>query len=67
VLAQKHGLNKRQAKPLEFLMQRGKLTIQDFETICPGVNRRSLQRPKKGAEKDRIIRIHFYGANLCSQ
>lgn len=47
VLAQKHGLNKRQAKALEFLMQRGKLTIQDFETICPGVNRRSLQLKNK--------------------
>ena len=55
VLAQKHGLNKRQAKALEFLMQRGKLTIQDFETICPGVNRRSLQRDLKGLPDKELI------------
>ena len=55
VLAQKHGLNKRQAKALEFLMQRGKLTIQDFETICPGVNWHSLQRDLKGLSDKELI------------
>ncbi len=47
VLVQKHGLNKRQSRALEFLMQHGKMTIQDFGTICPDVNRRSLQRDLK--------------------
>ncbi len=48
VLVQKHGLNERQGKALGYLLQNGKLTIQDFESICPNVNRRSLQRDLKG-------------------
>lgn len=48
VLVQKHSLNERQAKALGFLLQNGKLTIQDFESLCPDVNRRSLQRDLKG-------------------
>ncbi len=48
VLVQKHGLNERQGKALGYLLQNGKLTIQDFEGICPDVNRRSLQRDLKG-------------------
>ena len=48
VLVQKHGLNERQGKALGYLLQNGKLTIQDFEEICPDVNRRSLQRDLKG-------------------
>jgi len=55
VLVQKHGLNKRQGRALEFLMQHGKLTIQDFETICPDVNRRSLQRDLKGLLDKELI------------
>jgi predicted HTH transcriptional regulator len=48
VLVQKYSLNERQGKALSFLLQNGKLTIQDFESICPDVNRRSLQRDLKG-------------------
>ncbi len=47
VLVQKYGLNERQGKALGYLLQNGKLTIQDFETLCPDVNRRSLQRDLK--------------------
>lgn len=31
VWVQKHGLNERQGKAIEFLLAHGKLTIQDFE------------------------------------
>lgn len=48
LLVQKNGLNERQGKALGYLLQHGKLTIQDFEAICPEVNRRSLQRDLKG-------------------
>lgn len=47
VLVQKYGLNDRQAKAVGFIMQHGRLTIQDFELLCPKVNRRSLQRDLK--------------------
>ncbi len=48
VLVQKHGLNERQSKAMEYLLQHGKLTIKDFEVFCPEVNRRSLQRDLNG-------------------
>jgi Fic family protein len=47
LMVQKHGLNERQAKALGFLIQHGKLVIQDFEALCPSFNRRSLQRDLK--------------------
>jgi Fic family protein len=56
VLVQKHGLNERQEKAIGYLLQNGKLTIQDFEDICPDVNRRSLQRDLKGMlDKEMIL------------
>ena len=48
VLARDHGLNERQGRALEFLMRNGRMTIQDYESLCPEVNRRSLQRDLKG-------------------
>ncbi len=58
VLVQKHSLNERQGKALGYLLQNGKLTIQDFENICPDVNRRSLQRDLKGMlDKQLILEI----------
>jgi Fic family protein len=47
VLVRQHGLNERQAKALGYLIEHDKLTIQDFESLCPTVNRRSLQRDLK--------------------
>ncbi|MCF8130714.1 MAG: Fic family protein [Deltaproteobacteria bacterium] len=47
VLTQKHNLNKRQTKAIEYLLQYGRLAIQDYEVLCPEVNRRSLQRDIK--------------------
>ena len=58
VLVQKYGLNERQGKALGFLLENKQLTIQDFEGLCPDVNRRSLQRDLKGMlEKDLILEI----------
>jgi len=47
VLTQKHNLNERQSKAIEHLLRYGRLTIQDYEVLCPDVNRRSLQRDLK--------------------
>jgi Fic family protein len=55
VLVQKHSLNERQSKALGYLLQNEKLTIQDFENICPDVNRRSLQRDLKGMLDKQLI------------
>jgi Fic family protein len=55
VLVQQHSLNERQAKALGYLLQNGKLSIQDFEDICPDVNRRSLQRDLKGLLNKELV------------
>ena len=47
VLTQKHNLNERQTKAIEYILQNDKLTIQNYEGLCPEVNRRSLQRDLK--------------------
>lgn len=47
VLVQKHGLNDRQSRAVDYLMQNDKLTIQGYEALCPEVNRRTLQRDLK--------------------
>lgn len=44
MLVRQHGLSDRQSKALLHAMEHGSLTIQDFERLCPEVNRRSLQR-----------------------
>lgn len=47
VLVKQHGLSDRQAKAIEHILQHGSLTIQEFERLCPDVNRRTLQRDLK--------------------
>jgi Fic family protein len=44
LLAREHRLSERQALALGWVLDHGKLTIQELETACPGVNRRTLQR-----------------------
>ncbi|MFA6291585.1 MAG: Fic family protein [Victivallales bacterium] len=44
VLANKHNLNSRQAKAVGYLLEHEKLQVEEFEKVCPGVNRRTLQR-----------------------
>jgi len=47
VLVSKHRLSERQALALDHVMENGRLTIGDFERLCPGANRRTLQRDLK--------------------
>jgi len=47
VLTQKYNLNERQTKAIEYILQHDRLTIQNYEELCPEVNRRSLQRDLK--------------------
>jgi Fic family protein len=47
ILARQHGLSDRQARAFGHVMEHGRLTIQALEAICPGVNRRTLQRDLK--------------------
>ena len=47
VLTRKHKLSDRQGKALGHILEHGRLTIQDYERLCPEVNRRTLQRDLK--------------------
>ena len=47
VFVREHRLSDRQAKAIGYILECGSLTIQDFEGLCPEVNRRSLQRDLK--------------------
>jgi Fic family protein len=47
VLAKQHRLSERQGLALGYVLTEGELTIQDYEQLCPGVNRRTLQRDLK--------------------
>jgi Fic family protein len=48
LLAREHRLSDRQRIALGQLLETGRLTIQDFEALCPTVNRRTLQRDLQG-------------------
>jgi Fic family protein len=47
VLVREHGLSERQALALGHVMEHGQLSIGDYERLCPGANRRTLQRDLK--------------------
>lgn len=47
VLVKQYQLSDRQTKALEYILGHGSLTIQDFERLFPGFNRRTLQRDLK--------------------
>ncbi len=47
VIIQKHNLNERQTKVLDYLLEHDTITIQNYEKLCPEVNRRTLQRDLK--------------------
>ena len=47
VLTKEFGLSDRQTKALGHILENASLTIQDFEGLCPDINRRTLQRELK--------------------
>lgn len=55
VLGKEYRLSERQAKALGYILENGSLTIQDFERLCPEVNRRSLQRDLRGMVEKRLL------------
>jgi Fic family protein len=55
VLIKEHGLSERQAKALGHVLEHGSLTIQDFEHLCPDVNRRSLQRDLRAMIEKKVV------------
>lgn len=56
VMAAKLRLSERQKIALGVALEKGGLTIQDFELVCPGVSRRTLQRELKMMVEQAILR-----------
>jgi len=55
LVAKQHELNERQTKALRFLLDHAEMHIRDMEAMCPGVNRRSLQRDLQRLEDLSLI------------
>ena len=47
MLVKQYGLSDRQGRAIKHILENGSLTIQEFERLCPDVNRRTLQRDLK--------------------
>ncbi len=47
-IAREYALNPRQALAMGLLLERAELRIEELEALCPGVNRRTLQRDLRG-------------------
>ena len=57
ILAKEHGLSERQARAIGHILEHGGLTIQEYEALCPGINRRSLQRDLKLMLDNRVLAV----------
>lgn len=56
VLVGKYDLSKRQSMALAYLFEQGKITIQEYEALCPKISRRTLQRDLKYMLEKNVIR-----------
>ena len=57
VLARQQDLTDRQALALRHVLEYGRVTISEFEHLCPGIQRRTLQRDLRGLmEKGLFLR-----------
>ncbi|MDY0375975.1 MAG: hypothetical protein RBQ72_09640 [Desulfobacterium sp.] len=60
VLVQKYGLNERQGKTIEFLLTHGKLTIKNFEELCPEDRRDFQNNPATGGSETPAFFMDHY-------
>ncbi len=57
ILARRHDLTDRQELALRHVLESGRLTIGEFEHLCPEIQRRTLQRDLRGLmEKGLLLR-----------
>jgi len=55
ILVREHRLSERQTLALGHVLEHGRLTIQEYEALSPGTNRRTLQRDLKGMVKKGLL------------
>ena len=56
IIVREHRLNERQGLAIEHLLQYPRMDIREFEGLCPGVSRRTLQRDLAALELKGLIR-----------
>jgi len=56
VIAREFRLNPRQLLAVEHLLEKPELRIEDMEELCPGVNRRTLQRDLRGLVERGVLK-----------
>ncbi len=64
LFAKENHLSQRQSIAIEYMMKNGALRIQEFEKICPGVTRRTLQRELRDLVNKNIIETTGATSNL---
>ena len=64
LLVRRHALSERQALALGHVMEGARLTIQELEQLCPGVNRRTLQRDLQGLVEKRLLAAEGHSNRL---
>jgi Fic family protein len=57
VIVRERGLNTRQAEAVGLLLEQPEIALEDFEKLCPGVNRRTLQRDLQGLVGQRVLKM----------
>ena len=55
ILVRRNQLSERQSLALGYVIEHGKLTIGEFEEICPGIARRTLQRDLKSLVDQAVL------------
>ena len=57
ILARRHDLTERQMTALRHVLKYGRVAISEFEHLCPGIQRRTLQRDLRGlVDKGLLLR-----------
>jgi predicted HTH transcriptional regulator len=57
VLAKEFNLSERQTLALGHVLEHGSLAIQDYERLCPGIHRRTLQRDLKYLVEKELLSV----------
>jgi DNA-binding HxlR family transcriptional regulator len=56
VIAREYALNPRQVLAVGHLLERQELRIEELEALCPGVNRRTLQRDLRDLVQKGVVK-----------
>lgn len=64
VIAKQHHLSVRQASAVDYVLERGSLSIQEYENMCSDVTRRTLQRELRDLVDKGVFEVSGATTNL---